>query len=87
LAAAAVEHVGLWPLTRIVDRHHPARDELPLLAGSRRAFAQATWRHVLFGLVLGALESRLNAPRPPGPAAVPVESNGHGRIEGVLAPA
>ena len=28
---------------------------------TRRAFAQATWRHLLFGVVLGELERRLNA--------------------------
>src|SRR3712207_1364660 len=44
--AALAEHVGTWPLTRLADRYHPARRELPSLWGSRRAFAQATWRHV-----------------------------------------
>jgi len=29
--------------------------KLPALAGNRRAFAQATWRHLLFGAVLGTL--------------------------------
>jgi hypothetical protein len=59
LAVAQVEHVGLWPLGRLTDRHHPARDELPRLTGDRHAFAQATWRHALFGLVLGAVEERI----------------------------
>ncbi len=63
LAASVGEHVGLWPLTRLVDRHHPARRELTPLAGNRRAFAQGAWRHLLFALVLGALESRLNGAR------------------------
>ena len=60
LAAAMIEHLGSWPLVHVTDRLHPARRELPHLGGNRRAFAQATWRHVLFGLVLGVLEERLN---------------------------
>src|SRR4051794_299404 len=59
-AAAMAEHVGSWPLVLLTDRLHPARDELPTLGTSARAFAQATWRHLLFGLVLGEVERRLN---------------------------
>jgi len=62
LLAAMIEHLATWPLVRVVDRIHPARRELPTLAGSRRAFAQATWRHLVFGLVLGLVEARLNRP-------------------------
>ena len=61
LLMAQVENFGLWPLVRLTDRHHPARDELIPLAGNRRALAQATWRHGLFGLVLGAFEARMRA--------------------------
>ena len=78
-----VENVGLWPLSAISDRFHPARDELPRLSGSRAALAQATWRHLLFGVVLGELERRLNAPADddaPAGAHV-VSSNGHGPVE------
>lgn len=57
---AQVENFGLWPLGRLSDRFHPARSELPRLSGSRRALAQATWRHLLFGLALGELERRWN---------------------------
>jgi len=57
---AQVENFGLWPLGRLSDRFHPARDELPRLTGNRRALAQATWRHLLFGVVLGELERRWN---------------------------
>jgi len=57
---ALVENFGLWPLGRLSDRFHPARDDLPGLTGNRRALAQATWRHMLFGIVLGELERRLN---------------------------
>ena len=50
--------------------------------GNRRAFAQATWRHLLFGVVLGELERRLNAADEFEPLEdVPVASNGHGNIE------
>jgi hypothetical protein len=60
VAAALTENFGLWPLGRLSDRFHPARDELPRLTGNRRAFWQATWRHLLFGVVLGETERRLN---------------------------
>jgi hypothetical protein len=51
------EHVALYPLCALVDRFHPARGTrgVPPLLTNRRAFAQATWRHALFGLVLGRL--------------------------------
>jgi hypothetical protein len=46
VALALGEHVALWPLISLVDRG---------LVTSPRAFAQATYRHALFGLVLGRL--------------------------------
>jgi hypothetical protein len=57
VAMALAEHVGLYPLSYFVDRYHPARGEagVPPLLTNPRAFAQATARHVLFGLVLGGL--------------------------------
>jgi hypothetical protein len=66
---------------------HPARAELPKLAGSGRALAQATWRHLVFGLVLGELERRLNSEDrdEPEPWAHVVSSNGHGNIEHAVA--
>jgi len=81
VTAAMAEHVGLWPLGQLVDRYHPARGELTPLGGNRRAFAQATWRHLIFGLVLGELERRLNVEGVDEPPEVPVSSNGHGDIE------
>ena len=76
-AAALTEHFVLWPLVAVTDRFHPARDQLPVLRGSRRAFAQATWRHLLFGVVLGELERRLGAGAPPRQGPPPPEpSNG-----------
>lgn len=82
VAAGLAEHLALWPLVALVDRHHPARSELEPLRGNGRAFAQATWRHALFGLVLGELERRLNPADQFEPLeAVPVASNGHGNLE------
>jgi hypothetical protein len=54
---ALTEHVALYPLCYLIDRYHPARGEpgLPPLLANPRAFAQATWRHALFGAVLGRL--------------------------------
>jgi hypothetical protein len=82
IGAAMAEHLGGWPLTRYVDRYHPARKDLTPLSGNTRAFAQATWRHFLFGAVMGVVEARLNdrSDEEP-PPSVPVESNGHGNIE------
>ena len=60
VTAAMAEHFGLWPLGRLADRSHPARRELEPLTGNRRALAQATWRHLVFGVALGTLEPRLN---------------------------
>lgn len=82
-AVALTEHASLWPLTSLSDRLHPARGDLPVLSGNRRAFAQGAIRHLLFGLVLGELERRLNAgqePAPPPPMPA-FSSNGHGSIE------
>ena len=63
-AAAMAEHLGSWPLVGLSDRYHPARADWPALAGDPAAFAQATWRHLLFGWVLGRAELRLNAAAP-----------------------
>ena len=81
--AALTEHVALWPLGALSDRFHPARKDLPTLSGNRRAFAQAAWRHLLFGLILGELERRLNAEPEPAPLepAADYSSNGHGSLE------
>jgi hypothetical protein len=78
---AMAEHVALYPLGGLSDRLHPARSDLPKLWGNRRAFAQATWRHLLFGLVLGEIERRLNVEGVDEPPDVPASSNGHGNIE------
>ena len=45
IGAALAEHIALWPLIGVVaDRE---------LVTSPRAFAQSTWRHALFGALLG----------------------------------
>jgi hypothetical protein len=44
---ALAEHVVLWPLIAVA--------ESPAIARSPRAFAQSTWRHALFGWLLGRL--------------------------------
>jgi hypothetical protein len=41
---ALAEHAALWPLIGLVDS---------ALVRSPRAFAQSTWRHALFGALLG----------------------------------
>jgi hypothetical protein len=46
LALALTEHVAFWPLMRLVDRD---------LAKSPRAFVQGSYRHALFGFILGRL--------------------------------
>jgi hypothetical protein len=81
LFVALAEHLVSWPTVVLVDRHHPARRDMPLLYGNRRALAQATWRHALFGAVLGALEQTLNDRSADEPPPIPVSSNGHGDIE------
>ena len=56
LALALAENAALYPLTVVVDRHHPARGDeyLPPLA-TPRVFAQETFRHALFGVLVGRL--------------------------------
>lgn len=54
---ALAEHLALYPLGYFVDRYHPARGEpgVPPLLTNSRAFAQATVRHALFGVLLARL--------------------------------
>jgi hypothetical protein len=53
---ALSEHLALFPLGVLVDRHHPARGQAGVeRVFGARAFVQATWRHLLFGAVLGRL--------------------------------
>jgi hypothetical protein len=55
-AMALAEHAVLFPLGAIVDRRHPARGTKGLAPlWSKPAFAQATFRHLLFGTLLGRL--------------------------------
>ena len=85
LVAGLAENLASWPLAQLIDRHHPARRDLPVLTGNRRALAQATWRHALFGVVLGAVEHALNDRSADEPPPIPVSSNGHGSLEAATA--
>lgn len=56
LGLAVAEHLALFPLGAVVDRVHPARGTrgvAPML--NLRGFALESFRHVLFGAVLGRL--------------------------------
>jgi hypothetical protein len=84
--AALTETFATWPLAVISDRLHPARKKLPTLWGNRKALAQAAIRHLVFGIVLGELERRLNAipePAPPLPDT-DFSSNGHASLEAAI---
>ena len=87
--AGLVEHLATWPLTVVGDRLHPARDQLPDLSRNGRAFAQATWRHLLFGVVLGEIERCLSRRARPSLSGYPpvLSSNGHGDLEHAVGPA
>jgi hypothetical protein len=75
-AAGLLEHLATWPLTAVAE---------PEMTTSPRAFAQSTWRHLLFGFVLGELERRLN-PAPLEPVSEEaVASNGHGSAAHLVA--
>ena len=65
IALALAEHVALYPLSYLVDRYHPGRGEdgVPPLLTNKRAFAQATARHLVFGVVLGGLTIRAGRSR------------------------
>ena len=57
IGMALAEHLALYPFSYFVDRYHPARGQagIPPLVTNARAFAQATIRHALFGVLLGRL--------------------------------
>ena len=56
ITLALVENTALFPLAPLIDRLHPARGTWLLAPlATKRGFAQATWRHVVFGAVLGLL--------------------------------
>ena len=59
IGLALAENVALYPLAALVDAKHPRRGErhLPPLLRPR-VFAQETFRHAVFGLVLGSLVER-----------------------------
>jgi hypothetical protein len=51
-AAGMAEHLATWPVMRVLPGVK--------LWGNHRAFAQAVWRHLLFGAVLGIAYERLS---------------------------
>lgn len=57
---ANLENAVLWPLTPVIDRYHPAVQDgsMPRLA-TWTALAQAVWRHLVFGVVLGLADEAL----------------------------
>ena len=75
-AAGLLEHLASWPLAVLAA---------PEMSSSPRAFAQSTWRHLLFGFVLGELERRMNPPRLEPVSDEAVASNGHGSAEHLVA--
>jgi hypothetical protein len=81
--AGLLEHAATWPLTALLPKAHPAADDFPWLTTDPRALAQATWRHLLFGTVLGELERRLNPAEPEAEpmTAATAATNGHGTVE------
>src|SRR2546421_6694471 len=56
LLAGLIEHVSTWPMVALVDRCHPARQELPKLVSHPPAFGQPTIRHPVLWIVSGLLE-------------------------------
>ena len=81
VAAGMAEHLATWPSLRFIG-WHPASERFPRMWGNHAAFAQATWRHALFGAVLGTLEARLNPP-PAGATGEPgaASADGHGEAQ------
>jgi hypothetical protein len=82
-AAGIAENFATWPLVALTDRLHPAREELPAAFANPGTLAQSAWRHLLFGVLLGELERRLNSDDrvdPPDYSHL-VSSNGHARPE------
>jgi hypothetical protein len=51
VGAGLAEHLATWPVMRFLPSVN--------LWGNHRAFAQAAWRHLLFGAVLGFVYDRL----------------------------
>jgi len=58
--AALAEHAALYPVSILSDRYHPAMGQPGVVPIARdpRAFAQETWRHLLFGWALARLLPR-----------------------------
>ena len=75
-AAGLAEHLATWPGTLVIDRLSLGRD-FPKLWGDPRAFAQATWRHLLFG----ARARRARAAAEPAGGGAGADRRGRRRLE------
>jgi hypothetical protein len=54
IVMAQVENASLWPVVMLLDRTHPAVASGALAPMNRRVyFAQAAWRHLALGAVMG----------------------------------
>ncbi len=71
-----------WPLGPRGRPRPPGARRARAAHRQPRAFAQATWRHLLFGVVLAEIERRLNDIAEFEPLEdIPASSNGHGSLE------
>ena len=62
------ENAASWPLVLLIDRFHPAVKTGDLERLNRPVYvAQAAWRHLTFGAVLGLLLAPSGAARSPEP--------------------
>lgn len=61
LTIITAEHLATFPLTFFTDRYHPAREDGDVgpVFNNPNAFAQATYRHLLFGVIAGLLGRRI----------------------------
>lgn len=87
-AIATAENMATWPLTALSDNVHPAED-LPKAFLDARAFLVSAWRHLLFGIVLGEVERRMNASEPILGAeelSFTASSNGHSEYQLPVSP-
>lgn len=74
IVMAQAENAALWPLVLVLDRTHPAVASGALARMNRPAYvAQAVWRHLALGAVLGLVLGEPPA-RPAATAAAPSDA-------------
>ena len=61
LGIIMTEHVTTYPLTYITDKYHPSMKDGDVgpIFGQWNTFSQATYRHLLFGVITGLLTRRI----------------------------